>query len=220
MRYVLSDIHGHYKKFLKMLTYIELSEKDTLYVLGDMIDRGDEPIAVVQHIMGMKNVEVIAGNHEQLMLDVLAEPDNEKAVERWYRNGGEVTHNQYKALTEQQQNEMRQYLEGLPLYKTLEAYVLVHAGIRPQEKERDWESIKDEQTKRDLIWIREDFIQVPTHIDKKVIFGHTQTFHIDMPGCIWFGKDKIGIDCGVYSRQKGGRLGCLALDTMQTYYVE
>ena len=40
MIYVMSDIHGMYEKYEKMLKQIDLSEKDTLYVLGDIVDRG------------------------------------------------------------------------------------------------------------------------------------------------------------------------------------
>ena len=36
----MSDIHGEYDKYLAMLEQIDLSEDDTLYVLGDVVDRG------------------------------------------------------------------------------------------------------------------------------------------------------------------------------------
>lgn len=219
MRYVISDIHGHYEKFMLMLERIRFAKGDTLYILGDMVDRGDEPLKVVQHIMEMERVQVIGGNHEQLMLDVLREPTNELFLERWYRNGGEITHNQYKALPEHKQKEVRTYLEQLPTSITLPDYVLVHAGIWPPRKETTWEAIRKHQSQHDLIWIRGAFIDSPTYIDKKVVFGHTQTFKMDSPGKVWFGGDKIGIDCGVYSGHKGGRLGCLNLDTLETYYI-
>ena len=39
--YVISDIHGEYEKFMELLEEIELEENDTLYVLGDVLDRGE-----------------------------------------------------------------------------------------------------------------------------------------------------------------------------------
>ena len=39
MIYVMSDIHGKYDKFIKMLELIEFSENDELYILGDIFDR-------------------------------------------------------------------------------------------------------------------------------------------------------------------------------------
>lgn len=44
MTYVISDIHGCYEKYRTMLEAIEFTEDDTLYVLGDVLDRGSTPI--------------------------------------------------------------------------------------------------------------------------------------------------------------------------------
>ena len=40
--YVRSDVHGQYKAYTKMLKKIDLKAEDTLYILGDVIDRGPE----------------------------------------------------------------------------------------------------------------------------------------------------------------------------------
>ena len=37
--YVISDIHGEYERFMELLEEIELKDTDTLYVLGDVLDR-------------------------------------------------------------------------------------------------------------------------------------------------------------------------------------
>ena len=50
MIYVTSDIHGQYNMFLKLLSMIEFSDSDTLYILGDVVDRGSEPIRILQYI--------------------------------------------------------------------------------------------------------------------------------------------------------------------------
>lgn len=49
--YVISDIHGEYEKFMELLEEIELEENDTLYVLGDVLDRGEHPIKTVLKLM-------------------------------------------------------------------------------------------------------------------------------------------------------------------------
>ena len=46
MEYVISDIHGCYDKFINMLKLINFSEEDTLYILGDIFDRGDKPLQI------------------------------------------------------------------------------------------------------------------------------------------------------------------------------
>ena len=71
MLYVMSDIHGEYDKYLAMLELIDLSEDDTLYVLGDVVDRGPEPIKVLQDMASRDNVYLIKGNHEGMASFVL-----------------------------------------------------------------------------------------------------------------------------------------------------
>ncbi len=41
--YVISDIHGHYEYYVKMMEKIKFSNADMLYILGDVIDRGSHP---------------------------------------------------------------------------------------------------------------------------------------------------------------------------------
>ena len=47
MIYVLSDIHGRLDRFEKMLRMIDLRDDDTLYILGDVIDRGKDGIRIL-----------------------------------------------------------------------------------------------------------------------------------------------------------------------------
>ncbi len=78
MKYVISDIHGCYEEFMELLEKISFSEQDELFVLGDVLDRGPEPIKTMQEIMGRKNVTFLLGNHEYmfaLMLQLLDDED-------------------------------------------------------------------------------------------------------------------------------------------------
>ena len=54
--YVISDIHGMYSKFIELLNKIKLKDTDTLYILGDVLDRGPDPIKTLLKIMSMPNV--------------------------------------------------------------------------------------------------------------------------------------------------------------------
>ena len=57
--YVISDIHGQYDTFMRMLKQIKFCEEDTLYILGDAIDRGPDGIKILKAIMKMKTGEYI-----------------------------------------------------------------------------------------------------------------------------------------------------------------
>ena len=51
MNYVISDIHGCYEQYMKLLDKIHFSERDMLYLLGDLVDRGPDPMEVVKDVM-------------------------------------------------------------------------------------------------------------------------------------------------------------------------
>ena len=46
MTYAISDIHGCYEEYIKLLEKIGFSEYDTLYILGDICDRGEKPMEI------------------------------------------------------------------------------------------------------------------------------------------------------------------------------
>ena len=89
-RYVMSDIHGCYTEFIEMLQKINFGDDDELYVLGDIFDRGPQPLKVLDYILDKKNIQMIKGNHEKMFEDAIINDD----YMLWYVNGGYVTHSQ------------------------------------------------------------------------------------------------------------------------------
>ncbi len=145
--FVLSDIHGHYDTFLKMLEKIQFSEEDHLYILGDMIDRGKDGIAILQDIMKRKNVEAFLGNHEMMMLDCIEFERAQKngaatdfvmmgrldPYELWTypSNGGTATYKGFYGLPQEEQDAIEEFLKELPLIKRIKvgkrSYHLSHS---------------------------------------------------------------------------------------------
>ena len=64
MIYVMSDIHGCYEKYIEMLKLINFNDNDTLYVLGDVCDRGNNPMKILLHMMEYDNIIPLYGNHD------------------------------------------------------------------------------------------------------------------------------------------------------------
>ena len=60
--YVISDIHGEYDKFTTLLEKIDLKDMDTLYILGDVVDRGPNPVKTLLKLMEMPNVVLFHKN--------------------------------------------------------------------------------------------------------------------------------------------------------------
>ena len=56
MNYVMSDIHGAYDRFLKMLKKISFSEEDVLYIIGDIPSRGEQTFELLDFVMDKPNI--------------------------------------------------------------------------------------------------------------------------------------------------------------------
>ena len=240
MIYVLSDIHGQKRRFDSILKQIDLRPEDTLYVLGDVIDRNPDGIKILRQIMSMPNVKMILGNHEHMMLDALYYPhDNEPDREyrqglrmsRWYRNGGKITHDYLKHIRKTLRGEIFEFLDSLPLNEEVlidgKRFVLVHAA--PLEIYDEYRSFtKYENEKEFALWYRfTEFDANPC--EGTVIFGHTKTNHFQQgePLHIWYGPGLIDIDCGSSAPEWSSsettqkcRLACLRLDDMKEFYSE
>ena len=74
MIYVMSDIHGHEGRFDSILKQINLQPEDTLYILGDVIDRNPRGGQLLRRIMNQPNIKMLLGSHEHMMLDALYWP--------------------------------------------------------------------------------------------------------------------------------------------------
>jgi predicted phosphodiesterase len=72
MTYVISDIHGYYEQYRMMLQKIRFNDNDVLYVLGDVVDWGANPVEVLRDMSKRPNVIPIMGNHEYYALEMLS----------------------------------------------------------------------------------------------------------------------------------------------------
>ncbi len=64
MIYVMSDLHGCYDKYERMLKKISFSKDDILYILGDVVDREPNGMKILLDIGRCKNVILFRGNHD------------------------------------------------------------------------------------------------------------------------------------------------------------
>ncbi len=220
MIYVMSDIHGEKSKFDSVMKKINLKEEDKLYILGDVIDRGNDGIQILLELMEMKNVTVLLGNHELMMLNAIKPPDDFRAIKLWYLNYGSVTHNAYLELTHETQIKINDFISHMPLSAEItvngKEYILVH-GAPIELQYRMYTKFVPER--EFVTWERMNADDIMPK-GKTVIFGHTPTddYQKGTPLKIWYGRDKIGIDCGCGHSDAACRLACLRLDDMQEFY--
>lgn len=215
--YVISDLHGQYKSFLDLLSLIKFSYKDKLYILGDVIDRGPESLKIIDYIRRHSNIELIRGNHEEMLLNFLLKDNNISSINNrlWIRNGGATTLLELKSRDINYIYDLALYLESLPYYIVLDKYILTHAGVYIDINDNSIENSLNNSTKEHFLWSR-DFINGNSRVEGyTVICGHTpiQDFATNK----FFKRDgAILIDCGCAS---GLKPGCLRLEDLTEFYL-
>ena len=236
MIYCISDIHGEYDSWLKMLEKIGFSEQDTMYIIGDAVDRGPKPLTLLKDILSRPNVVMLAGNHElsavlllkyliyggrkqdlsdRTMLDILL----------WQSDGGSSTLAEFRQLSVMERTDIVAALTELELHAEVRAggrgYILVHAGLGSADS-FDPSKALDDYDIEDLLFTRMDY--TGTYFkDKYLVTGHTPVRLIRRELSLLHEDDSIlhignhiAIDCGCTF---GGKLGCLCLDNGKEYYI-
>jgi serine/threonine protein phosphatase 1 len=212
--YAVGDVHGCFERLVAMHEQIaaDLAERPvdraTLVHLGDYVDRGLESAQVVEWLVAGPPVPVtevvnLMGNHEQMMLSAIAQLDKESG-ELWLRNGGAESLMSWgvSRLVAQQEWAARipvphlVFLRDLVLQHRVGPYLFVHAGIRPGVR-------LTQQTRHDLIWIREPFLSSKEDHGVVVVHGHTPRREPLVAA------NRIGIDTGAVI---GGSLTCVVLE--------
>lgn len=225
MIYVMSDLHGQYDKYTELLGKIGFKKSDTLFVLGDICDKGPAPIRILQDMMLRPNVFPIMGDCDLRALRLLSkmnsdeaknDPDFRLEFAKWLQEGGMTTVTAFRELDEEEQSDILEYLrEEFVAYDEIEAggtsYFLVHAGLPDADCDPD-ECEVEELTDREADFSKEFFA------DKVLVTGHTPTYmqSEDYRGRIYRRNGQIGIDCGA---GEGIALGCLCLDNGKEYYA-
>lgn len=231
--YVISDIHGCYEEYMDLLEKINFSDQDELYVLGDAMDRGPEPIRVIRDLMRRPNVFYIIGNHDLMFLSVISSlaaeitkgsmnsltADTHQSYQHWMQDGGKTTVTQFLKLSHHEQRDILEYLEEAAPYAMLVEknclYVLVHAGIKNFSADKEL----DEYDPTDFLWERADYGR--RYYPSERIFlvtGHTPTPLIrkDRKPLVYQENGHIAIDCGCVF---GGTLAAYCIETEQVAYV-
>lgn len=223
--YAIGDIHGRLDLFEQLLARIEEDDsrrgpaETTLILLGDLIDRGPDSRRVVDRVIELVKtgkVRVLAGNHEEMLLVSM---QSEEALRHFLRHGGKETLFSYGLKPEEySQSTLEDLIERmgdlvpaahLAFFHTMEDrivigdYLFVHAGIRPGVP-------VEEQTRSDLRWIRQEFLQHDQWHGHMVVHGHTIT---QEPAVM---PNRIGIDTGAYA---SGRLTALGIEGDHRWFL-
>jgi serine/threonine protein phosphatase 1 len=211
--YAIGDLHGRLDLFDELLKTIRgdadklsSSERPTIVLLGDFVDRGPDSAGCIERALKLQSedwcvVESLKGNHEEALMLFL---DDVEVGPNWIKHGGGATLMSYgvdlaeAGLAEGWAGVQAAFQRKLPathlaFFKSLrlvyqrDDYVFVHAGVRPG-------IALEKQSEEDLLWIRQEFLQVETACPGRVIVhGHTPAPAPEIK------SGRINVDTGAYA---------------------
>lgn len=232
MIYVIGDIHGTKDKYEEILEKMAPAETDAVFVLGDVIDVGDDSIAILKDMMYRANIYPVLGEHEYMakrVLPLVADfssieealkkltGEEKELLEKWLTMKSEKTIADFLALSDEDKESIIDYLSEFQPYEEVEAggktFVLAHAGIRNFDEDKDFEDYEEE----DFVFAQTDYSK-PCFRKKYLITGHKPTVAINpqFMGKVYAKNGHIAIDCGA---AYGGKLAGVCLDKLKLYYV-
>ncbi len=217
MTYVISDICGNYQKFKELMDNVLINDSDTLYILGNTVDFGDEPMELIEDISMRANVYAVAGERDYLAARMLhgfdkmlkggTTPDADYIAEMtaWVAEGGQTTLDGFRALDADAREGVLDYLSEMTLYEEAtikgKTYILMSRGIANYDADTDLEDYEPED------FFSED-AEAPEIEDAIVVVGGEPT-----------ASGKIERDGNVIRINCGAKLACLCLESGKEFYV-
>lgn len=194
---IIGDIHGCDDLLARLLPRLG----GRVVCVGDLIDRGEQSAAVLDRLIARPEVLCLRGNHEDMVLGFLDDPDGKGA--RWLRHGGLQTLASFGVgvggdlapgrlghlrdrLARAMGDERIDWLRGLPLWWQAGNLAVTHAGADPLRP-------LDGQEARDLVWGTPAFHRVARSDGIWVAHGHVI---VDEPAAA---LGRIAVDTGAYA---------------------
>lgn len=121
MTLVIGDIHGCYDELCALLDKSGVQDDERIIAVGDLLDKGPQPVAVYDFFTRTACAESVRGNHEQKHLvastGAMPYPDNQLETR--------------DALGSRYAEALR-YMRRLPLYIELDEAIILHGYYDPR----------------------------------------------------------------------------------------
>lgn len=130
--YAIGDVQGCYTELIQLLDLVNFNkQRDTLWFLGDLVNRGPKSLETLRFIKDLPNKRVVLGNHDMFLIALASGTFKEN-----------ITHTLHNVIEAPDCNVLIDWLKQQPLFfydKKLQ-HAIVHAGIIPQ-----WNILQAEQ---------------------------------------------------------------------------
>lgn len=151
---VISDIHGNMQALEAVLKDIQLAQCEKILCLGDLVMAGPEPKKTLDKIMSMKDMEIIQGNTDEMVVySDIAIPNVKEAFP--------IMGNALEDDVKQLRQEQIEFLKNLPKQKEIEIegvkILMVHGSPR-QNNENIFPNLKIEEVEEMVEGVDADVI--------------------------------------------------------------
>lgn len=189
-KYAVTDLHGKFDLWQQIQNYCK--PEDTIYFLGDAIDRGPDGIKIIKSLFSDSRVIYLKGNHEEMMVlaikeffknyDSLHWLEESTKIRTWAFNGGNLTMNDFFQLEEQERLDIIRKLDSLDESLVIQneknqSIFLSHAGTNFNDTQESLEKITNGYNP--FLWDRRHFVtpwpQEEKYQNMYMVHGHTPT---------------------------------------------
>jgi len=222
----ISDIHGNLNLFQRLLEKVGYTEKDILFIVGDLIEKGEMSLKTLRYIMELsktKEVYVVSGNCDTLWEDIKYELDDENLLRYMIFRKNSILNEMCQELSievneksdiKHIKEEIKQnfsyelnWLEQLPHIIEIENFIFAHAGITS-------DNLEEQNASRVLK--TDAFMEQGLSFSKYVVVGHWPTANYGREYCCCnpiINEDQkiISIDGGNVIKD-GGQLNALIIN--------
>ena len=170
-RLVITDIHGCFHSFQQLLEHkLQLKKEDTLYLLGDYINKGPFSKEVLDYLMQLQEggfqLHMLRGNHEQELLNFI---DGKNELDRLMSKGAKTLLKSFRLTHPEELPEpYHRFMRGLDYFFELPDFYLVHSGF---DFSKDNPFVESEE----LLNIRDYQVDLKKTKGRRLIHGHTPT---------------------------------------------
>ena len=230
MTYVVSNLYGRFDKYEKLIKKINFKESDVLYILGNVVDFGEDSIKLVNELSAQYNIYTVLGEHDYKAYVLLSEFDRilgegcapsanfSKEMIEWAQNGGQSTLEAFKDADADEKEGFLDYLSDLPVFEEValkngKEFVLTCRGIDNFDKNADLYDYELDSFINGYLDIEKTYFN-----DKTMVVGYLDYEHTPAgrAGKIAAKNNNIALACDM---SENDDVVCVCLETNDEYYV-
>ena len=230
MTYVVSNLYGRLDKYEKLIKKINLKESDTLYILGNIVDHGEQSIELVNELSAQYNVYSVLGEHDYKAYLLLSEFDRilkeggapsasfSREMIAWAQDGGQATLEAFKGADADSKEGFLDYLSDLPVFEEVtlkngKEFVLTCRGIDNFNKDTDLYDYELDDFMNGFIDIEKTY-----YGDKTMVVGYLDYEHTPAgrAGKVTAKNNNIAL---AFDMSENDEVVCVCLETNDEYYV-